>query len=328
MAPAGPGLLPLPPNVPPTFYRGGERLRAFRAQAGHDVPAGPEDWIASVVPRWGGGDAGLSRLADGRLLRDVLGDVRPPLVKLLDAGERLPVHVHPDDAFAAERLAEPNGKAEAWYVLAMGEEPPQVGWTRAVERAELADWVRRQDVAAMRAAMHDVDVAPGDVIYVPPGVPHCIPEGCFILEVQQPADLSVLLEWRGFAAEETAFLGLGPERALDAVTLGRVDPAALVRRAGTPGRDLLPPAAEPYFGLELLEPGRRYPAELRTVVVLDGTGELLGDFGAVTVTAGMTFLLGASAGTVRLRGRATVAAVTGSPTHVAMRLSEPGSVDV
>ena len=72
---------------------------------------GPEDWIASATPRFGRGDDGLTTMPDGRYLRDVIdtdagswlgpehveyfGPDPALLVKLLDAGQRLPVHVHP-----------------------------------------------------------------------------------------------------------------------------------------------------------------------------------------------------------------------------------------
>ncbi len=78
-------------------------------------------------------DEGLSRLADGRLLRDAIaadpnawlgeehlarfGTSTGLLVKLLDAAERLPVHAHPDRAFAREAFDSPFGKTEAWIVL-------------------------------------------------------------------------------------------------------------------------------------------------------------------------------------------------------------------
>lgn len=318
----------LPPNVPRTFYSGGGHIGRFRARAGYpDVPAGPEDWIGSVVARWGGGDAGLSRLPDGTSLRDALGEVRPPLVKLLDPGQRLPVHVHPDDSFAAERMHLPNGKAEAWVVLAAGDEAAQLGWRRDVERTEVEDWVRRQDVTGMRQTMNDVQLEPGTVIYVPPGVPHCLPAGCFVLEVQQPADLSILLEWQGFGSEEDAFLGLGAAEAIDAVELLRSDPAALVQTGwlrGVPDQGAdddvvapvrptspFPDVAREHFDVVHLVPGRAYDAALLTVVVLAGAGELLGRFGATPVTAGMTLLVPPEAGDLTLEGDATVVAVTG-----------------
>ena len=45
------------------------------------------------------------------------------LVKLLDAAERLPVHAHPDRAFAREAFDSPFGKTEAWIVLDTREAP-------------------------------------------------------------------------------------------------------------------------------------------------------------------------------------------------------------
>jgi mannose-6-phosphate isomerase len=39
------------------------------------------------------------------------------LVKLLDAGQRLPFHVHPDRRFARAHLASPSGEAEAWVTV-------------------------------------------------------------------------------------------------------------------------------------------------------------------------------------------------------------------
>ena len=96
------------------------------------MSARPEDWVGSTTTVFGERELGLSPLADGRLLRDAvaadparssararrpLGADPALLVKLLDAGERLPVHVHPDGAFARETLDSPYGKTEAWIVV-------------------------------------------------------------------------------------------------------------------------------------------------------------------------------------------------------------------
>ena len=118
----------LPPNSVPRFYRGGAAIAALR---GIETAAerAPEEWVGSTTTVFGEQELGLSRLADGRVLRDAmaadpvafLGPDRGAdprlLVKLLDAGERLPVHVHPDAAFARETLDSPYGKTEAWIVI-------------------------------------------------------------------------------------------------------------------------------------------------------------------------------------------------------------------
>ena len=41
---------------------------------------------------------------------------------------------------------------------------------------------------------------PGDRVFVPAGLPHAIGDGILLVELQEPSDLSVLLEWTGFAS--------------------------------------------------------------------------------------------------------------------------------
>src|SRR5437764_215786 len=95
---------------------------------------------------------------------------------------------------AADRpRAQPAGRAS-------GPGPGEVhlGFRRAVAADEVRDWVERQDAAAMLAAMNQVVVRPGDSVLVPAGLPHAIGAGVTLIELQQPTDLSVLLEWDGY----------------------------------------------------------------------------------------------------------------------------------
>ena len=90
-------------------YLGGGRINAFTgtvADCGDGVPR-PEDWLASTVMAFNGTDEkageGLGRLGDGRLVRDVVGDL-PFLVKLLDSDERLVIQAHPTVPCAKRHL--------------------------------------------------------------------------------------------------------------------------------------------------------------------------------------------------------------------------------
>ena len=315
-------------NSPPTFYRGSGRIDLFRGTpaSGSDHP---EDWVASTVTRFGETSAGLSALDTGGFLRDAIRadpihwlgfaggsspELEVPLVKLLDAGQRLPVHAHPTDGCARELGVWPHGKAEAWFVIeAPASGVVHVGWTRDVTEAELAEWVDSQDVAAMLGAMHVLNIAAGDSVYVPPGTVHAVGAGIFLVEVQQPADLSILLEWQDFLADSSgAFLGVACAAALGCVDRRGLPTASveeLVERAALDrpaGSRLLPAQSAEYFSATLLGAGSTLPSEYRTLVVISGGGRLRAlDPGRPQLheaPKGSTFAVPAAAGPLRLEG--------------------------
>jgi mannose-6-phosphate isomerase len=279
----------LPPNVLTHFYAGGPRIAALRGL--DDVTDRmPEEWLGAVNTTFGAQDGrGLSRLADGTLVRDALaadpeawlgpdhvaryGDDPALLTKLLDAGERLPVHFHPGRALAAEHLGLRHGKTEAWLIVEA--EPGaavHVGFKEPVDRDTVRGWMRAQDGAAMLAAMHEHPVAAGDAIFVPAGTPHAIGAGILLVELQEPTDLSVCLEWEAFGlTEEQAHLGLGWDVALPALELGVPDGAG---PAAADGRSLLPAAADPYFRAERVRGGDELDAGFSVLVGLEGRGTL------------------------------------------------------
>src|SRR4051794_17962721 len=178
-------------NMPRSFYRGAGRIDRLRGTPPGADPYHPEDWIGSVTPRAGAAPSGLTTLPDGRLLADAIaadpqrwlgpahvarhGAGPAILVKLLDAGERLPLHVHPDRAFARSHLASPYGKTEAWVIVrAAPDAVVHLGFGRDVDAGELARWVDGQRVEEMLAATNRVSVRAGDAVLCPAGVPHAI----------------------------------------------------------------------------------------------------------------------------------------------------------
>jgi mannose-6-phosphate isomerase len=285
--------LRLSPNPVPRFYRGGEAIARFRGIALEDDHA-PEDWIGSTTAAFGESPLGLSALPDGRLLRDAVeadpeaflgpdhvvryGADTMLLVKLLDAGERLPVHYHPDDAFA-RRHGFAHGKTEAWLIV---EARPRASvWLGFREDADRETLRGLLDGEALLGALNELPVAAGDLIFVPAGVPHAIGDGILILELQQPSDLSVLLEWSAFGL--AGGLELDPE--LEAIELGAFDAGAR-------------PWTEEFFRVQRVRGRDRLEPGFSIVVVLDGCGRLRD----LELARGDTILVPFAAGTLELQG--------------------------
>jgi mannose-6-phosphate isomerase len=301
----------LPPNQFHRFYKGGARIDELRGEPqGED--GRPEDWVGSTATSWGSETEGLSRLEDGTVLKQAIesdpeaflgpdhvarhGADPAVLVKLLDAGERLPVHYHPGRAFAGEHLGLRYGKTEAWLIL---EADPgaavHVGLKEPLEPATARAWVDQQDADAMLAALHEVPVQAGDAVLVPAGTLHAIGGGILLLELQEPTDLSVLVEWQRFGVSDgTEHLGLGWDTALHSLDREPLDPAALT----TPTSGLLPKEADPYFRAQRINPGDTLDQSFSILLVTGGEGSI----GGTPARRGSTVLVPYAAGEAKTEG--------------------------
>lgn len=323
--------LVLPANQPKQFYRGGASIAALRG-GGDDREFGPEDWVGSTTTRFGQPESGLSRLPDGRWLRDAVredpeqwlgsehvaafGDSTALLVKLLDAGQRLPVHCHPSDRFAQQHLGSRFGKTEAWIVVGTSGANPVVylGFRDDVAPEVVEHWVSTQDSSAMLGSLNEIPVRPGDTVHVPAGTPHAIGEGVFIVELQQPTDFSITLEWRGFLTDaESAFLGMDQRTALQTLNrsgFGDAALASLIKR--TAGQDaarvgLLADDAAPFFRADRLHGAVELEPSFGVLIVLDGSGNLRSDDGSdLALRPGTTAVIPHAAGAAQLAGDLTL----------------------
>ena len=137
-----------------------------------------------------------------------------------------------------------------------------LGLRRDVGDAELRALVDAQSTAQLLDLLNPIEVAAGYAVLVPAGQLHAIGQGVLLLEVQEPEDLSILLEWDGFAIDRCR--GRPPRGSASTSRCGRSrarrsTPAALealISRATASG-SVLVPAAEPFFSVERL-PGRRH----------------------------------------------------------------------
>jgi mannose-6-phosphate isomerase len=282
------------PNRVNRFYRGGRLIDEFRGRSGAADTDEPEDWVGSATRAWtppgsppsdvGLGDASIAgerfRVADvlatdpaavvGEKLVAVAGATPGVLVKLLDAGERLPIHCHPDRDFARRHLDSFFGKAEAWVVVGTrvlpGGPPPGVwiGFDRDIDRDGLIRGIEAEESEGLLASMLWRPTIAGDVWFIPPGTPHAIGAGVFIVEIQEPTDFSIVAESAGGRVDPMdAHLHLGWDVSIDAFDRsGHEDPwlddlhpppTIAGEGLGWTRRSLLGEAARPFFRADRVE---------------------------------------------------------------------------
>jgi len=341
--------LRLAPNRVYRSYTGGALLDAFRGARQPRDTDHPEDWVGSVTPATNPAahtypGEGLSRVeVDGRPLalvdllaadpeaiagREVVAAYGPTtglLLKLLDAGIRLPVHAHPTREFARHVLHSPFGKAEAWIILATRQVPGQpsprvwLGLREDVSRDQLAEWIGGQDVAALRGAMHELEVGVGDAVFVQPGLLHATGAGVFLLEAQEPTDFALMAEHAGYPIDPAAaHMGLGWDIALDTIEHRGLDPAALAALRPRPApiagdasrgwleEDLLGAQSHPYFRVHRLALTGRlawpHAGTFAILVVTEGRGVAETAHGRVDVVRGDTLAILAGTAATTIEG--------------------------
>jgi mannose-6-phosphate isomerase len=190
----------------------------------------------------------------------------PLLVKFLFTAEKLSVQVHPDDA-GAQRVGQPCGKTECWYVL------------DAKPGAQLALGLKSgTTVDEFEAAIRDtraeellnwIEPEPGDMLYVPAGTVHTIGAGLVLVETQQTSDLTYRLYDYGRPRE------LHIREGLAAIKLD-THPGKVARDSGS-DRDVL--VRSPFFEVEKMKLRERLDATMtrdspHVVVAVDGAGIL------------------------------------------------------
>ena len=317
----------LPPNQFDHFYKGGNRIGALRHGPGG--PMRPEEWIGSTTTRFGESSLGLTILPGGATLLDAIikspiewlgeehvntyGTSTELLVKLLDPDQRLPVHFHPNRAFAKKHLALNHGKTEAWIILdAPAGAQVGLGFKKEMKKNDVHAMVDARDATGLISSLQQFEVRKGDAILVPSGVPHAIGAGIFVLELQEPTDLSALLEWNDFAVDGTVdgHLGLGFDTVLDALRYSPIEKneadLLVTNNCFTQysTTSIFTGAADPYFRADYL--GASAPAisaGFGIFLALEGSGTITFESAPeITVDKGDAVLIPFSAGAWKIKG--------------------------
>ena len=220
------------------------------------------------------------------------------LVKFLDAHQVLSVQVHPDNA-TGKRLANDNGKTEAWVILHA--EPGSLIYAGLKPGVTRGDFARAIETGAVEPLLHRFEARPGDCVNIPAGTVHAIGAGIVLAEIQQMSDATFrVFDWGRLGADGKP-RALHLAEALEATDFeaGPVDPLPTPPEPIAGGtREAL--ARSPYFALERLRLHGPTPvgqSDRFTIVVgLDGAAEVRHAGKRTSLARGETVLLPAALG--------------------------------
>ena len=255
-----PDVLMLKPNRVWRTYSGGRCLDMLEGKSSPADSHFPEDWIASTVRAKNIGreditDEGYSKVEiEGKTFsfkdlfqqfpQDFLGENHYVkygpntqfLVKFLDAAIRLHIQAHPTVSFSKKYLNCNSGKTEVYVILSIREEVENpyvyIGFQHPLSGELFKDAVQRQDIPLILSCFDKIPVAPGDVFIVPGGLPHAIGEGIFMVEIMEPTDFAVRLEFdRGgyVLPEQSRFMGKDIDFALEMINFNPILPEDIRR---------------------------------------------------------------------------------------------------
>ena len=176
---------------------GGNMLNSYlqREATSHELPIG-EAW--EIVDREKDVSIVENGLLAGKSLRtlietygsDLVGQKNankrfPLLVKIIDAGQRLSLQVHPDAA-ACKKTSGAEPKTEMWYVIASKKDAKIfVGLNNKATKRDFIDNCNSLDIEKYLQVYKSV---PGDAYFITSGTVHAVGEGNLLLEVQQNSD--------------------------------------------------------------------------------------------------------------------------------------------
>ena len=224
------------------------------------------------------------------------------LVKLLDAEKQLGLQCHPTREKAKKYYDSDYGKAESWYIIGMRDdcnEEPYVlmGFKDGVTKEVYGKAYDTGDVSKMEACLHKIPVRIGDVFNIAAGLPHAVGTGCFLIEVQEPSDITI--GWSKLhGLIPTPIQDLHREILLDCYEYDggtleyilnkyRIEPEVIKEQQG--GRELLMMGEKQtgFFSFSQIETTSEFAASEsnfpRVLIVLEGAGVMKWDGGEMNV---------------------------------------------
>ncbi len=231
------------------------------------------------------------------------GDEFPLLIKFIDAHQDLSIQVHPSDEIA-HRQGKPRGKTEMWYVMDSAPDATLYNGLRLKITPDEYKAMVADDTICDALAKYPVKE--GDCFFIPAGRIHAIGAGCYLAEIQQTSDVTYRIYDYKRKDKEGNYRQLHTKEAAECIDYNVL---ADYRQHYTPSQNESRLLVEcPYFNTavyDLTEPMSIDYSELDSFVVLialKGEGTLTIDGDTVTLRAGESILIPATANEVVTQG--------------------------
>ena len=229
----------------------------------------------------------------------------PLLIKLLDAGDRLSVQVHPDDEYAA-RVENDRGKTEMWYIVEADEDAEII--CGLAEGVSAEDYARAVENGSPEAALKHQRVRAGETYFIPSGLPHAIGKGILIAEIQQNCDLTYRVYDYDRRDKNGNLRELHVKKALDVIRPFTNEEIEAIRYSRGKADGVLADCV--YFRVEKLDVDGTQVLDsdvyMRHLLCLDGEINLIGNGFGMEVCKGDSVLLPAALDSIELRGLGTL----------------------
>ncbi|MCP4612528.1 MAG: mannose-6-phosphate isomerase [Planctomycetes bacterium] len=276
---------------------GGQKLRDVFDK---DLPASEkigESWELADLPEdksviTNGELTGYTlRSAIGKYPKEITGsenfpEIFPLLIKFLDAQDVLSVQVHPDPDTCL-RMGRGQPKTECWYIISA--EPGAViykGLKEGVTKEQFAEAIEKGTVADM---LVKIPVEVGQCHFLPSGTTHAIGAGLLIAEIQMPSDTTYrVFDWNRM--DDTGkSRDLHIEEALESIHFDSSGDNLSVTKMGRL-------VDSEYFKVDKGHQNKNCEllisaGQMRTLIVISGSGIITGAGEGVEFTAGDTLLI-------------------------------------
>jgi mannose-6-phosphate isomerase len=225
----------------------------------------------------------------------------PLLLKILDAQEILSVQVHPDHEFATGHEGSA-GKSEVWYILKARPGAKIIYGLRPGVTKE--EFVAALNHGRLAECLNEVEVRPGEIYPIPPGLVHALGKGIMVVELQQNSDLTYrVFDWNRVDGHGQA-RPLHVEKALQVIAFGQELPRRLTPEAAAGDGFLLENEFFSLFYQRVTGEKKmsQSPESFTILTVVAGAGELRHGGKVYPLRYGDSYLLPACLGQYALVG--------------------------